>query len=202
MTSDLQQTRYDQLMRRVGGIIGPGSKVSEVLTELFPTLDVESVPGELLLLNGTALCMGAANITSAAGENPRVQLFNPATSGKLVTVSSFSVAPGANLTIHYATGIIALTTGIGTEVFRDRRLSAVARPSAQIRTDSTVAQTDGNGIIRVLNNTTAFIKDENSIAILPPGSGFEVGSTANATQIRVTFNWRERVAEQSELNFP
>ncbi len=48
MGQELQQNRYDQLIRRVGGIIGPGSKVVEALGELFPVIDVENVPGELL----------------------------------------------------------------------------------------------------------------------------------------------------------
>jgi hypothetical protein len=200
--NELQQNRYDQIIRRVGGIIGPGSKVSEALTELFPVLDVERVPGELLLLGGTHLSLGAAAGTGAVGETFRIQVFNPVDSGKLITVTSCIVSSTSSQQIRYATTIIALTTGIGTEVFRDRRLDANARPSGQIRTDSTVALTDAHGTFRLTDGLPVTLEDPNSLAVLPPGSGFEVGNTTTNTALLATFNWRERVAEQSELLFP
>ena len=202
MTSELQTPRFDQIIRRVGGIIGPGSKVSEALSELFPVLDVEQLPGELLLLGGTAICEGAATVFAGAGEVARIQVFNPVASGKLVTVSTAIVSTPVTTTIRTATVVTALTTGVGTEVFRDRRQAAASRPSGQVRTDSTIAQTDANTLFRVLANAPIFIKDRNSVAVLPPGSGFEVGSEGVATQLFVTFLWRERVALESELNLP
>jgi len=199
MTSELQQSRYDQLVRRVGGIIGPGSKVSEALSELFPVIDVERVPGELLALGQTQICLGSATLTGDVAEVARVQLFNPVASGKLIAVSSVYVSATATMTFRFATSTIALTDGIGTEVFRDRRLSATSRPSGQIRTDSTVAFPDAHGQFRLAGNQVVTLEDENTAAVLSPGSGFEVGSTAAATTIFVTFNWRERVALESEL---
>ena len=199
MTSELQQTRYDQLIRRVGGIIGPGSKVSEALSELFPVVDVERVPGELLLLGGTQLCVGAATLTSAVGEVPRIQVFNPVASGKLVSVSTVVVGQGITVSIRFASTNTALTTGTGTEVFRDRRLAGTSRPSAQIRTDSTVAFTDAHGLLRAPANVPVYLNDGNTVAVLPPGSGFEVGTTQTNSLLLVTFFWRERVALESEL---
>ncbi len=199
MTSDLQQTRYDQLVRRVGGIIGPGSKVAEALSELFPVIDVERVPGELLALGQTQICLGSATVTGAGGEVARIQVFNPVASGKLLAVSSVLCSATATMTFRYATSTIALTSGVGTEVFRDRRLAATSRPSGQIRTDSTVALPDAHGQFRLAGNGIQTLDDENTVAVLPPGSGLEVGTTAAATTIFVTFNWRERVALESEL---
>jgi len=202
MTSDLQQNRYDQLIRRVGGIIGPGSKVAEALSELFPVIDVERVPGELLLLGGTQLCAGAGTRTGAVGEVARIQLFNPVGSGKLVTVSLLIVSSSTVSNIRVAWNITALTLGIGTEVFRDRRLAATSRPIGQIRTDSTVAFTDPNLNFRALGNTPYFLKDVNSLGVLPPGSGLEISNDNTNTQIFCSFLWRERVAIDSELLFP
>ncbi len=199
--NELQQTRYDQIIRRVGGIIGPGSKVAEALSELFPVIDVERVPGELLLLGQTALCLGAGSITGAVGEAARIQVFNPAGSGKLVAVSSTVLSTATTQQMRFATTNTALTTGLGTEVFRDRRLPGTSRPVSQIRTDSTVAKTDAHGQFRVLANTPHELPDENTVAVLPPGAGFEVGADTFNTNIVVTFFWRERVALESELNF-
>ena len=201
MTAELQQTRYDQLIRRVGGIIGPGSKVSEALSELFPVIDVERVPGELLLLGGTQLCFGAASLTSAVAERPHIQLFNPAGSGKLITVSSLAVSAIANVAARYAVVNAAVTTGVGTERFRDGRLGLVARPVGQIRTDSLVAIVNADTLFRVGSNDPVIFKDENSVAVLSPGFGLSVGLEQTNSVLIVTFNWRERVAEQSELLF-
>jgi len=197
---ELQQNRYDQTLRRVGAMIGGGSKVSEVLSELFPVLDVERVPGELLLLGGTRLCQGAAIVTGAAGERARIQVFNPIDSGTLVTVSSVRISTLTIQNIRWATTETALTTGLGTEVFRDRRLPLLGRPVGAIRTDSTVAATGAHGLARMLASVMYSLEDPNAVAVLAPGSGFEVGADTVATAVVATFYWRERVAEASELS--
>lgn len=197
----IQQNRYDQLLRRVGDLKGGGSKLTEILGELFPMIDVENVPGELLRLMGTDICQGAGFRTAAAGEAPRVQLFNPFSSGKLVTLTTLIVSVDAVSDIRIATTIIPLTTGIGTETFRDRRQLITNRPSGQIRTDSTVALADAN--LRWHDETLSpvILTDPNGLAVLSPGSGYEVGTTTRGPGIAVSFIWRERVAEPSELSF-
>jgi len=202
MTSDLQTSRFDQIIRRVGGIIGPGSKVSEALTELFPVIDIERVPGELLLLGQTSLCVGSANVSAGVGDTARIQVFNPVGSGKLLTVSHALTSSNSASQIRFATGNTALTTGVGTEVFRDRRLAGTSRPSGQIRTDATVALTDAHGQYVMLANTVVILNDENSIAVLPPGAGFEFGMVTTNKLLLATFFWRERQALESELNLP
>jgi len=199
--TQIQQNRYDQLLRRVADLKGAGSKVSDALTELFPVIDVERVPGELLLLGGTSLGLGSTTVTGSAGQNARIQLFNPAGSGKLVTVSSCLVSSSNSQTIRFAVTGTALATGIGTEVFRDFRLGGTARPTAQMRTADTVAFTDANGQFRVIGNTPFEVEDPNGICVLPEGSGLEFGTGTNATPLFITFFWRERVAEPSELTF-
>jgi len=202
MTSDLQTPRYDQLIRRAGGIIGPGSKVSEALTELFPVIDVENLPGELYILTGTNLCFGSIAPTGAVGESARAQLFNPVGSGKLMTVTLAIVSVSTPMTVRVGVPFIPLTTGVGTERFRDARLGSAARPVGQIRQDSTVALTDATAQFRLLANTPILLTDGNGLAVLSPGSGLEVGAGTFATTIWVTFEWRERLALDSELNLP
>ncbi len=201
MAHDLQQTRYDQLIRRVGGIIGPGSKVGEALEELFPVIDVERVPGELLLLSGTRVCLGSFSLTSDALERPRVQLFNPVGSGNLVTVSTVIIFSIQTITVNYTVNNIALTDGQGTERFRDFRLGGIARPTTQIRSDSLVATTDAIGHMRISGSEPEYLNDENGVAVLSPGSGLEIGGTGIQTFVGATFFWRERTALESELLF-
>lgn len=199
MTAEIQQNRYDQLVRRVGGIIGPGSKVAEVLTELFPVIDVERVPGELLILGQTELGVGAQSVTAAAAEFPFIQLFNPAGSGKLVTISSVVITVGLLTTITCAINNTEEGAAINTERFRDLRRSILNRPAAVMRSGSQVGGIDANFQFALNLGTGFTLHDPNGVAVLAPGSGMAVGGQLAAGTIAVTFLWRERAAEQSEL---
>jgi len=198
--SEIQQARYDKLLRRVADLKGPGSKVSEALGDLFPTLDVERVPGELLALSGYALCFGSAAPAPVAAQAPRTMLFNPPGSGKLLTVSSFTVSTINVAIIRYAISITELTSVISTQVFRDPRLGLTARPTGQISQQTSVALTGATGQFQILPQTPFRMADPNGIAVLPPGTGLEVGGATLNSTIHITYFWRERNAEPSELN--
>jgi len=203
MTRDLQQNRYDQLIRRVGGIVGPGSKVAEALSELFPVIDVERVPGELLILGGTQICFGSARVDAAVAERPTVQIFNPAGSGKIVTLSTAIVSASLNGNIvAWQPTETELADLQSTARFRDTRLGFDNVPSAQIRSDSIAGAVGRIGQYSGLANTPYMIQDDNSVAVLAPGTGLEFQANSTDTILTVAFYWRERVAEQSELLFP
>ena len=57
----------------------------------------------------------------------------------------------------------------------------------------------GTNQSRVLANTVLFLEDENGVAVLAPGGGFEIGSAAGVNTLFYSFYWRERPAEPSEL---
>jgi len=199
--TELQQTRYDRLMRRVGGLLGPGSKVSEVLSEIFPVVDVERVPGELLFLMGTRIAYGGAIQAAVVGEFSKIQIFNPLGSGKLITVTRVIMQSSATGDLHWDIGTIALLSAVGNGRVRDTRISTDDIPTGQIRRDTDAGATTVTGIIRVLANSPLDLSDENGVAVLTPGTGFEVGSGSTNVATRTTFYWREREALDSELNF-
>jgi len=119
--SELQQNRYDRLLRRVGNMIGAGSMVNEALTELFPMIDVEGYQGELQQIKGTTLAMGASSLTGDAAESPKIQLFNPADSGMLITVTRILATMNNTSTFRVAPARIALADAVTTAVVRDNR---------------------------------------------------------------------------------
>ncbi len=199
--TELQQTRYDRLMRRVGGLLGPGSKVSEVLSEIFPTVDVERVPGELLFLMGTRIAYGGDEQAGVVGENSKIQLFNPADSGILITVTGFMVASSAAVVVRWNINTTALATTTATGRVRDSRASGIGIPTGEIRRDTTIGATPLTGVIGMVANDPFTLSDENGIAVLAPGSGFEVGLATTNVSERCTFYWRERTALDSELSF-
>ena len=201
MTYEVQQTRWDRLIRRVSGSIGPGSRVSETISELFPVLDVESVPGELLLLSGTSICHGAASATGAAGELPNVILSNPDGSGHLITITKLSVG-GSSGAVRFALAQGIPGAAVNTQRFREGRLiSAVTLPVGVVRTLSNASQLAQQVEFPTLGNTTVFVEDENGLAVLAPNTSLSVAHTTTTATITVTFWWRERVAQESELAF-
>lgn len=201
MSSELQQNRYDQLIRRVGNLKGPGSKVSEVLTELFPVFDVEHPPPELYILMATDICFAGGILTGLAGERPGFQLLNPVGSSKILTVTSFvatSLTTGAS--VRWGVTNAVLASGVGTETFRDTRKGITARPTGQFRIESQVALIGNTAQAKVLASDPLLVTDSDGLAILTAGIGFDVGSSVVADTFLVTIYWRERVAEPSEIN--
>jgi len=197
--TELNQNRYDQLLRRVGDLKGPGSKVNDVLQELFPTIDVENVPGELLLLMGTRIGWGATSKVPTAGKNSGVQLFNPAESGQLITVTTAVVSTSTTGDVTWGTTILPLPTNTGIPKLRDTRSEGGTRGVAQLRTSvDTVGLS--SGLFRVLASTPLTLRDENSFCVLAPGTGLSFIGGVDVS-LRVSFIYRERVAEPSELNF-
>lgn len=203
MPFEIQQSRWDKLLRRVSGSIGPGSRVGTSISDLFPVLDVESVPGELLLLAGTRICHGAVAILGAAGEVPNAILANPVDSGLLLTVTQISVStPGPSAQVMRSAIEGAITgTNRNRQRFRDSRLlSLVSFPTGQIRSVSNASLPAEDVEWLQLADTPIFFSDPNGLAVLAPGTQYLVASLTQTAEIRVTFWWRERAAELSELN--
>jgi len=196
--TELQTNRYDQLLRRVGDLKGPGSKVNDVLQELFPTIDVENVPGELLLLMGTRIGWAATSKSPTAGKKAGIQLFNPAGSGHLITISTSIISQNQNANVTWGLVIVALATNTGIPRLRDTRPGTNARGVSQLRTSADAVSLSA-GVMRLGSNQPIRIEDVNSVTVLAPGSGLSVIGETDVV-LTVTFFYRERIAEPSELN--
>jgi len=200
--SEIQQTRYDQLLRRVTGIIGPGSKVGDLITDLLPIFDVENMPAELLILSGTRICLGGGTLAQVGGQAGTHVLENPANSGVLATLERVDFAASSSATIRWGVqnGFRATAVAIGTEDFRDVRVFSPDLPVCNVRQITEVALANGTNQTRVIANANLVLQPPNSVCVLPPGTSFEIGIGGNNIASFVGFSWRERVAEQAELN--
>lgn len=199
--TEIQQGRYDALLRRVGDLKGPGSKVNDVLEELFPMFDVENLPDELYRLANIDLCMGGGFSPATAAQAGRGQILNPAGSGKIITVTQAGIGSSGSGIIRWGRRDTPLTNNLSTQIFRDTRHPLGNLPTGQIREQTSVALANANGQARWLLNSTFVLKDPNGLAVLTEGAGFEIGTAVLNTNVSFYFYWRERVAEPSEINF-
>ena len=188
-------------MRRVGDLKGPGSKVNDVLTELFPMVDVENLPGELLALGGWKLGIGASNLLAAAAETAKIQVFNPIGSGVIATVTTIVMSVTSAQRVRISSDNAARSTGIGVQIPRDLRHGILRLPTCAIFQESSPGSNNANGIFQIAADDPITLHDPNGLFILTPGTGCSAGHEIVATRLIATFFWRERTAEPSELNF-
>lgn len=199
MTFEVQQNRWDQLIRRTSGSIGPGSRVGETLAELFPVFEVETNRAELMLLAGWTLGQGAAVLNASVGDRNQAQLFNPTDSGKLVVLEQVMVGDAAAPIFEYNTSSTALADDVGNVIQRDTRDSTP--PVGQIRTVQQPGGLPTIGIFNVQASIAFTLTIDGGLFVLAPGTGFNISTDEANTNTRFNFMWRERVALESELSF-
>jgi len=200
LSQELNQNRYDQLIRRVGGLTGGGSKVSEVLGELFPVLEVENTAPELRLLGGTILGLGARQSGGTAAVFNQIQLFNPAGSGNLITVTACELSCNSTQIVEFGLVNAALGTQTSTQRPRDGRVNILTPILGQVRFGTSAGIAPSVGHMILVTNTGRLLENSDGLFVLPPGFGFQISGGIVNTSLNACFWWRERVAEQSELN--
>ena len=196
----VQTARHDGLLRRLFSIKGEGSLLPETLGDLFPTLDIESVPIELLRLSGWELGIVGQQHTSPVGQTAGAQLFNPAGSGKLVIPTEVLILTDTLSDFFLGMTDVALATAIvGRQ--RDTREGVTARTVAQSRGGNAPAVPVGAYQFRLAAAGSRSFSDQNGLAVLAPGTGLTF--VTGGTNVRLNIGWmyRERTAEPSELSF-
>ena len=200
-SQDLQTARYDQLIRRVGGLYGGGSKVVEALPELFPVLELENTTPELMALTGWRTAWQSTERPASAMNNSASNLLNPANSGIIAVVTQLVLrtnVPGT--VVQMETNVSAIGGAAVSGLFRDTRFGAVRSTACQVA--SVDNQAVGGGLRIALQAEDTYIRDDNGIAVLTPLTSLRIGTQSDNTILTVNYWWRERPALESELNFP
>ncbi len=199
-SQDLQQARYDQLVRRVGALYGGGSKVVEVLPEVFPVLELENTTPELLALSGWRTAWQSTERLSGVGNDSTSQLFNPAGSNAIVVITQLVLRVSVQSFLDIEIQDTALAAGV-PGLYRDSRFG-VPRNSVAIAS-SLDGGTTGGGLRLLANVDEPFtVRDDNGIVVLAPGTGLNIGTVTQNIFLTANYFWRERLAQESELNFP
>ena len=201
-SQDLQQARYDQLVRRVGALYGGGSKITEVLPELFPVLEVENTTPELLALTGWRTAWQNIQQNAVAAQVSAVQLSNPLGSGVIAAVTRIYVAVNSVTNVQMQLTDALFTSASIRGLFRDARFGGNRATALELRSDPNIAT--GAGLRIILNTTNEIfeIRDDNGLAVLTPGTALQLGSVDVNLVLQVNFLWRERLAQPSEILFP
>jgi len=199
--TEIQQNRWDQLIRRTGNVVGGGSQVGDTLNELFPTIDVETIQQELAFLSGWQTYTAGVTSPALAANNSLHQLFNPVGSGKLIVLERLDIRSDSLQFCRYLTDAIALTNFVANPFVRDTRLPIATLPVGQIRNVQQAGTVSLSGIILVQIDVNEVIEEKKGICTLRPGTGFTFASTTQNSSITTCWWWRERNAEPAELNF-
>jgi len=201
-SQDLQTARYDQLIRRVGGLYGGGAKVVEALPELFPVLELEDTTPELIALTGWRTAW--QNIAQAPSllELSAVQLSNPVGSGLIAAVTQFIVRLDTVQDVHASVTSNLFTSASIRGLFRDGRFGGNRNTGLELRSDNDIVTNAGFAVFITPAFSLFTVRDDNGLAVLTPGTALQVGTAAVNVDINVTYFWRERPALPSEINFP
>ena len=195
----LQTGRLENLIRRWGSIKGPGSILSETLGDVFPILDLENLPAELLLPAGISLIATSGSATGGVAQLGGVQIQVPAAAGMIFTLTKF----------HVKTALVqAVSCGLRTPnapAINSRNLDSrqVQNFNGGLRLlglTNTAGET-GNFIVDTQATIDREVTVPRGIAVLTPGGAFQVTASITNTLIRATFFGYLRLAEPSELSF-
>jgi len=175
--------------------------VNDALAELFPMIDVETLKAELQLLSGTRLGFGATSQAAAAAVLAHSQLFNPVDSNMIVVLERVDLSTPTGQLIEYALATSPLSGGASNRAVRDTREGILQLMVGQVRDVTQAGGLPSFGLISVLSDQNEAIEDKRGVFVLAPGTGITFATTLVNTTFRVSYMWRERVAEPAELNF-
>lgn len=198
--SEIQQNRYDQLLRRVCNLVGPGSKVSWSVGDLLPVLDVEDPPLELHVLMGSRVCLGRIEVAAGGAGNFSQVILNAPASGAIARVVCLFIRQvGFARDVFFGSTQQAAGPLAGSSAFADGRVFGQGTTYKVTGFNNLLATGGGFFGIHVPADGILF-QPPHGIAVATPEAGFQVSSETANTPLDVSLLWIERVAQQSELN--
>jgi len=199
--TEIQQNRWDQLVRRAANIVAPGSMVNDSLNELFPFIDVESLSLELQYLATWRPAFASHSHAASVGNFGLTQIFNPADSGMLLVVTRIDSRIAADAILRFVLADTPITTFGIVGQLRDTRTGIDDRPVGQVRFATQAGGLTFEGQVFLLANVNHTFEDAKGLFVLRPGTGVTFAASVNNTATMHNFFWKERVAEAAELNF-
>ncbi len=195
--------RFNRLLQKLLQMKG-GPPAPQLASEISPQLSIPDLGVESRFHLGWNSWGFAINTGGAVGTASAAQLRNPANSKVIgvihkITIES-SVAQEVDLAVLQGAASLDLASVAGTTSMDQRLVGPPA--GSMIVGSSTTGATGGNIFERVQLQAGVpyqVIVYENHEIPLPPGSLVRVTGSLFNQGLMVTFQWRERVLEDSEL---
>lgn len=204
--NQIQGGRWDGLIRRLFPI--KDRSVAPVMaSELVPQVVIQEWEPEFFKLRGNeALAMGISQVSPVVGQLSAVQLFNPLAAGMLVIVEKLILRASPDALLELAYGVTNSVIPNATQratAYRDTRFGsvpAVGVTAAELHSAANAAAVGAaNEIARI-----SVLADDSKVLdidiVLDPGASLIVRSFNVNILLNITYLWRERSAEPSELS--
>lgn len=195
--------RFNRYLQKLTGIKA-GPPVPALASEIIPTIDVQRVRTEDLIMFGIDEFMQSFSTGPVAAANSGVQIRNPSQSGVVATV-----------VLIYWTVTVQDFTFPFTRLQKGTPLTDLPTQNTAIPLDTRSGRKSSSCILSVGTAVNPFANDlldvpinangnfllgfaQNQEIVLNPGAALLIVTTAVNTLLDVTYRWRERALEDSE----
>lgn len=215
MPNEITLPNWQNTVRRVFGLVGPGGNVPVLSPEIQPVVLLQPDNPEFRRLRKEALWSGGRGSSSAAGTLATGGMVNPSTSGTLavierVTCHAWSAIANleCRLLIDTEANVIARCPNVATAADsspRDTRtlVPGAGQPGVVIRYGAAAGALTGFVVRRFFTGNIGDPSNEEARDIvLTPGWGiyFACVQAGAGQTVLPTFEWYERPMETAELN--
>jgi len=184
------------------GLVGEGAIVTGVLPDVFPTLELEDVPGELYKLANWDIAVGSESLSPGAAARATIGLENPVDSGKIAVLTRLRFQP--DLLMAVTVGWLAIPSGLvvnGVNRLRDGRQASFpnAQPVCFVGSNNTSPINAAWDNFLYQPEEFGGVFDNKGHVVLTPGTAFACRGGTNNVLLRCAIEWRERPVDSSEL---
>jgi len=210
MTTPLQITRYDRVVRRLMNLVGQPSIVTGVLEDVFPIIDLENLQPDAWRWAGWNICAVGDFVGGGLGNTTRISLDNPPDSGHVLVLTKFMVRSDLTQDLRGSLADVAARAPTAVANFRDTRTDPTTQvPVGQLFGEIAIAVPPEPEVMRlpVVNlieaggtNSPALVVDvPDGIVVLGPGTQFRIRAFLPDSGITASFWWRERPLDPAEF---
>lgn len=179
----------------IKNMLGAGTILGQVMmgagefTDNRITGSVEVIDGGRNRTAANQAFIGSSFAGSVGGQYPLIQLWNPAASGKVVVLKSFSIGSSLAGTVDLRANTVALA-GVGGSLI-NKRLGG-ASGGAQVLNTNAVAITAGSVVSSYMMGANGSIQFQLSEPIVMyPGNGVTADANVVAAAMVASFEWYE-----------
>jgi len=193
--------RYNRFLQKLLQLKGP-APAPQLASEITPAFDVEDVPVELRVLNGTNLWVWGITVPQVAAQTSALQFRNPTGSGMVAVLEHIILSSNTTqlYTIGWQGNNPADLANSGAAVRRDIRIQSGLSAMKLSSANNVAGLTLDVGEMQVLASTpyTLFSDKHHQFPLLP-SCALRILGSANAS-ISLMAMWRERAIEDSEVS--